>query len=72
MNILTTIERESKKQLNDFPQTDFEAVEKLLNENKRIEVWLLRGMGRWYLKGFLPNKNNSHLPIQRKLCDLTL
>ena len=65
------IEKESGVKLKDFPQSDFDAVEKLLNDNEKIEVWLLRGMGRYYIKGFLPNKNDSHLPRQEKLCDLT-
>ena len=64
------IEKESGIKLNDFPESDFVAVEKLMEQNEKIEVWLLRGMGRYYIKAFLPNQNNSHLPIQSKLCDL--
>ncbi len=65
------IEKESGVKLNDFPESDFEKVEKMMKEIGQVEVWLLRGMGRYYLVSFPPNKENTSFPIKRKLCSLS-
>lgn len=65
------IEKKSKLKLKDFPQDDFNKLKQQLEENGKIEVWLMRGMGRWYLVDRL-SKSEFHLPIQRKLCELQI
>lgn len=69
-SIKQKIKKESGFTFNGFPKSDFDKIKDLLSKNIKVEIWLLRGMGRYYLKGFLPNENNSNLPTQEKLCDL--
>jgi len=69
-NIKKLIEKKSKIQLNDFPKEDFQEIEKYLKLNNNIEVWLEKGMGRYYLTSCLIGKHKSPLPIQQKLCQL--
>lgn len=65
------IEKISNITLKDFPDSDFQKVEDMLKEHTLVEVWLLKGMGRYYISSCLPNQNNWSLPIQQKLCELT-
>lgn len=64
------IEENSGVKLNDFPKSDFRKISELLEDNEEIEVWLLKGMGRYYVSGFLPDVEIS-FPIKRKLCILS-
>ena len=64
------IEKAAKIRLDGFPESDYDKIEELLNDNNKIEVWLEKGMGRKYLIGCLPDKHFSHPPLQERLCEL--
>ncbi len=65
------IEKKSGVKLNDFPDSDFEKVDESLKEHKKIEVWLMKGMGRYYITPVV-RENKYNFPIMQKLCDLSL
>lgn len=64
------IEKLSKIRLDGFPEMDYLLIKEKLEETKKVDVWLLQGMGRKYLKAIV-GENTLNFPLMTKLCTLT-